>query len=109
MCQEFLCYHPLTFVTKLCRYHYNDKANVWYWPLNQPDVRQNVSDYIEKCRAEPQNVTLDEDHSNGFYFDIDEDIMAEDSYDRSGSLEVEDDGIEDYLTWWCRGRHRHLC
>ena len=73
------------------------------------NICQNISDYIEKCRAEPQNVTLDEDHSNGFYFDIDEDIMAEDSYDRSGSLEVEDDGIEDYLTWWCRGRHRHLC
>ena len=35
--------------------------------------------------------------NNGFYFAEDEDTMAEDTEDRSGSLEVEDDDVEDDL------------
>ena len=46
------------------------KANVWYWPLNQPLAGDN--------------------NNYGFYFDEDEDTKAEYSEDRSVSLDVED-------------------
>ena len=46
-------------------YHYiadgRTEDNVWYRPLNQPDARPNISDYIEECRPQPENVTLAED------------------------------------------------
>ena len=35
--------------------------------------------------------------NNGFYFAEDEDTMAEDTEDRSGSLEVEDDDTEELV------------
>ena len=44
-------------------YHYiadgRTEDNIWYRPLNQPDARPNISDYIEDCSAptESQNVT----------------------------------------------------
>ena len=34
---------------------------VRYWPPNKPDARQNISDYIEECRYQPQKVTLPEE------------------------------------------------
>ena len=53
------------------------KANVWYWPLNQPLAGDN--------------------NNFGFYFDEDEDTKAEYSKDRSVSLDVEDNDIGDDL------------
>ena len=31
---------------------------VRYWPPNEPDARQDISDSIVECRYQPQNVTL---------------------------------------------------
>ena len=33
---------------------------VRYWPPNKPDARQNISDYIEECRYQPQNAEKDD-------------------------------------------------
>lgn len=72
-------------------YHYiadgRTEDNVWYRPLNQPDARPNISDYIEECRPQPENVTLAEDT-------LAEDTLCEGSEERSGSL---DDVSEDNL------------
>ena len=34
--------------------------SVKYWPPNEPDARQNISDYIEECRYQPQNAEKDD-------------------------------------------------
>ena len=42
-------YHKVLGFSVLC---------VRYWPPNEPDARQDISDSIVECRYQPQNVTL---------------------------------------------------
>lgn len=70
-------------------YHYiadgRTEENVWYRPLNQPDARPNIAEYIEECRAPPQNQSVT----------LAEETPTDDSEERRGSLDEEDDDHEE--------------